>query len=258
MLLEGLTVMVTRPRPQGEVLCRYILDAGGQPIYFPTIDIIPPEDIAQFKQDIAHLDQYDMIIFISPQAVYQSSRMIKAQWAVFPSHPQFIAIGKGTANALTNAHLPVHAYAKHHWSSEGLLTLPLLQNVKNKKIAILRAETGRELIKDVLTKRGALVDNVIAYRRAIPTLDVRPCKALLDEHKVDIIIATSNEIVKNLVTLVGVQPVPLLVISERIFEFAKSLGFNSIFLAKNASHDAMMAELLKQKDYLCQMKKAKT
>ncbi len=252
MALRGLTIIVTRPRPQGEELCDKIHEQGGKAIYFPTVDILPSD---KGKQTIATFDQYDMVLFVSWHAVNQSKDMIHALWPIFPPHIQVMAIGKNTAEALKNSNLPVHYYPANDWNSEALLDSPLLQDVKGKKIAIIRGETGREMIAEMLAKRGAYVDNMIVYRRVIPKIDVQPYQKLINAQEIDIIICTSNEILQNLTTLLNVQSVPLMVISERMLDFAKKLGIKHLFLASNASHNAMMSELFKQKDQLCQMKK---
>jgi uroporphyrinogen-III synthase len=155
-------------------------------------------------------------------------------------------------------HLPMHYYPADNWNSEALLASPVLLGVQGKKIAIIRGETGREVLADVLSQRGAHVDNMIAYRRVISKVDVQPYKNLITAHEIDIIICTSNEILQNLTSLLGVQPVPLMVISERMLSFARKLGFKYLYLAKNASHDAIISELVKREDQLCQLKKTKT
>ncbi len=258
MLLHGLRVLVTRPKPQGEELCDKIQSLGGKAIYFPVMDILPPENRDKFKQDIASLDQYDIVLFVSRHAVYQSIDTIRALWPEFPQHIQIVAVGQSTARALKQVHLPVHDYPMHDWSSEGLLDSPLLQHVQGKHCAIIRGETGRNVLADVLRHRGAHVDNMIAYRRVRSKIDVQPYKHLIDAHEIDIIICTSNEILQNLTSLLAVQSVPLMVISERMLCFAKKLGFKHLYLANNASHDAIVSELVKREDQLCQMKKIKT
>lgn len=259
MRLGGLRVLVTRPKPQGEELCHKIHELGGQTVYFPVMNILPPENRENFKQNIARLAEYDIVIFVSVHAVLQAQDLIHALWPVFPSHIQVMAVGKKTADALNDLQLPMLLYyPKETWNSETLLASPLLLNVKGKKIAIIRGETGREVLANVLSHRGAHIDNMIAYRRVISKIDVQPYKNLIDAHKIDIIICTSNEILQNLTNLLDVQSIPLMVISERMLCFAKKLGFTRLYLANNASHDAIISELEKQKDQLCQMKKTKT
>jgi uroporphyrinogen-III synthase len=257
MILHGLKVLVTRPKPQGEELCNKIREQGGQAVYFPVMDILPTENIEKIKQDIARLAEYDIVIFVSLHAVLHSQKLIHALWPVFPSHIQVMAIGKKTADALNFLHLPVHHYPSDNWNSEALLTSPGLLDVQGKKIAIIRGETGREVLAEELTRRGAHVDNMIAYRRVVTKVDVQPYKNLIHAHEIDIIICTSNEILQNLTNLLTVQQVPLMVISERMLCFAKKLGFKHLYLANNASHDAIIVELAKHKETLCQMKKTK-
>lgn len=256
-MLHGLKVLVTRPKPQGEELCGRIREQGGHAVYFPVIDILPPKNGEKFKQDIARLAEYDIVLFVSLHAVLQSQGIIHALWPVFPSHVQVMAMGKKTADALKSVHLPMHYYPTDNWNSEALLASTALLEVRGKKIAIIRGETGREALADELRQRGAHVDNMIAYRRVITKIDVQPYKNLLNAHEIDIIICTSNEILQNLTNLLAVQQVPLMVISERMLCFAKKLGFKHLYLANNASHDAIIFELAKHKDQLCQMKKTK-
>jgi uroporphyrinogen-III synthase len=256
-ILQNLTVMVTRPTPQGKILCEKIEEADGKSIFFPTIEIKSLVHTSDFSKAIDELDALDWLIFISPQAVYQTAPLIKACWSHFPLNVKVAALGGGTAQALQESGLPVHLYPKDHWNSESLLTLPDFQRVKGQKIALVRGEGGRALLADELIGRGAKLTHIIAYQRLMPLKDVTSYLSLLQDKKIDIIITTSNDILRNLNTLLGQQAgldlyiVPLVVVSDRMVQLAKEIGFQTILLAESASHDAIMAIL---KDYVCQMK----
>ena len=58
MNLENLSILVTRPRPEGEILCQKIHVAKGRAIYLPTIDILPPKDVAAFNEDVERNAKY--------------------------------------------------------------------------------------------------------------------------------------------------------------------------------------------------------
>jgi uroporphyrinogen-III synthase len=255
--LNGLTVMVTRPHPQGEILCDQIREAGGRAVYFPTIEIKPPNDFAAFAQGIANLNKYDWIIFVSPQAVYQSMQTIQKYWPQFPANIKIAALGGGTADALYQAKLPVDVSPTDEWGSEGLLEGPDFQQLAGKKIAVVSGENGRKLLAETLTVRGAQLTNIIAYQRCLPQVDVKEYIRLLQANAIDIILCTSGEILYNLKTLlesawVNLRSVSIVVISERMQMLAKQLDFEKVLLAKNASYHALLAIL---KDYVCQMKK---
>lgn len=255
--LNGLTVMVTRPKPQGEILSDQIRAAGGEVIYFPTIEIKPPEDMTAFTQQIKQLDQFDWVVFISPQAVYQSAATIKKCWPQFPVGVKVAALGGGTAEALHQATIPVDAFPKEDWCSEGLLDDDAFQQLAHKKVALICGESGREFLAATLTVRGAQLTNIIAYQRCIPKVDVSDYIRLLQTHKIDIILCTSGEILYNLKLLLEeawkeLQSIPVVVVSERMQMLAKQLEFSTLLLAKNASHPSMLSIL---KDFACQKKK---
>jgi uroporphyrinogen-III synthase len=256
--LQSLTIMITRPRPQGERLAVRLQEEGACSFLFPTVEIISLA--SHLTQSIRHLDTFDRLIFISPQAVQQTAAMIKAEWPFFPENIKVAAIGGSTAESLIEAGLPVHFYPRDDWTSEGLLSLPDFQEVTQQKIALIKGEGGRALLANELKHRGADVFELIAYRRCLPMIDMDSCLHLLNQNKIDIIISTSNEILQNLVYLLGekagpyLYSIPLVVVSDRMILLAKQLGFQTILLAKNASHDAIIAIL---KDHICQMKQKK-
>ncbi len=67
--LQSLKVLVTRPLPQGKILCDALLQHGAEAIYFPTVQIDPPQDAATLPERLRDLSAYDALIFISPAAV---------------------------------------------------------------------------------------------------------------------------------------------------------------------------------------------
>jgi uncharacterized protein HemX/uroporphyrinogen-III synthase len=248
MLTHALNVMVTRPPPAGAALCQEIVAAGGHAIYFPTLAFLPPVHPELLPQQLAELDQYDWLIFISPQAVYASQAAIHASWPVFPAEVKIAAVGRGTAVALQSANLPVTVYPHTQWSSDGLLDLPEFQALTGKKIALFRGEGGREWLAENLTARGASLAPIIVYQRALPDVVVTDYVALVQTHKIDLVVCTSSEGLQNLKTLLQaawleLQTIAVIVISERMRIFAAELGFHKIFLAKNPSHGAIMEVL---------------
>jgi|SRR5579883_475545 uroporphyrinogen-III synthase len=244
--LQGLHILVTRPEPQGAELCRLIAAEGGYPVSFPTIAFAPPPDQETFQESINALGKQDLLIFISPQAVYSSIASIRKTWPQFPESVQFAAVGAGTAKALRDAGYNVTLQPESEWSSQGLLEMEELKAVSGKKIAIIRGVGGRELLDVELARRGACILPVIAYERTLPKIDVDPCLNLLEKRIIDIIICTSYEGVRNLKILLGeagwpyIKDIPVIVMSERIKSLAHNLGFQTIWVTPNPSMAAIL------------------
>lgn len=257
MNLANLTIMVTRPKPQGEELCHLIDQYGGRSIYFPTLEIHPVKNIDVVKNQIEQLDQFDWLIFISANAVTHSASLIHSIWPVLPEKIKIAAIGESTAKLLKASNLPVHAIPELDWSSEGLLNLPAFQSIKNKKIALICGENGRDLLNHELRSRGALLTEIIVYRRSQPVIDVSSYTKMISTHQIHIIVTTSGESIQNLKDLLtycweDLAKIPVIVVSERLKSLAGQLGFKSIFLAKNASHHAIIETIARNKEQLCQ------
>lgn len=236
--LTDLTVLVTRPSPAGEVLCEEIRRQNGKAIFFPTLDIVPiPTNIPVFNQ-------YDWVIFISPQAVYYAPPI--------SDKIKIAAMGEGTRAALQEKQLVVDACPTTP-STEGFLALSEFQHLHGMKIAIMKGEGGRETLRAALISRGAIVTEITVYRRDLPKIDTQPVIAQLRNHAVNVVICTSNTGLVNLKILLSnawqvLQNIPLLVISDRQRSKALELGFNTVFVAHDASHSTLLAALTLEKE----------
>lgn len=257
--LNGLSVMVTRPAPAGTALCEFITTQGGQAIHFPTI-AFEASNQPCFDEAITQLGEQAWLIFISPQAVTASVPAIRRAWPHLPPQVQFAAVGAGTARALHDAGYQVSVFPQSEWNSESLLALPIFQAIKGQKIAVIRGEGGRELIDQTLASRGALVTPVIAYKRVLPKTDMASTLLLFKQHKVDAVICSSFAGVQHFKILMGeagwafIRDMPLIVVSERIKRLAEDLGFQTIWVAQNASHAAIVEILAQKRNVLCQTK----
>lgn len=247
-------IMVTRPDPGGAELCEAIQSQGDVAIHFPTIEFAPPSDQSAFEQTITRLGEQDWLLFVSPQAVRASVSAIRRTWPILPESVHFAAIGAGTAKALAQAGYHVAFIPDSEWSSEGLLDSDEFQNIQHQRIAVIRGGGGREILEKILLERGAEVISVVAYQRTKPKVDIGSYLPLLKDGKIDAIVCTSYEGVSNLKELVGtadweaLRQIPLIVVSERIKLLAGEAGFQTIWVAANASHEAILALIAQRRD----------
>lgn len=253
--LNGVHVLVTRPDPAGSELCRAIESQGGRATHFPVFSFAPPQDTAALEQAINQLGDQDWLVFVSPRAVFGCVPLLRRRWPELPPNVQFVAIGAGTAAALRAAGYQASIQPEQEWNSEGLLKLPVFQNIRGKKIALIRGEGGRELLAQTMLARGAQVLHVVVYRREIAITDER----LLAQTDLNVILCTSIDGVQHFQKLAGaywpsMQALPLIVVSERIKKLAHDLDFQRIWVAKNASHAAILEILAQKREIICQSK----
>ena len=97
--LSGRGIVITRPREHAPALADRIRAAGGDPVLFPTIEILPPENPRAVADLIARLDEFQLAIFVSPTAAMQGCGVTGTNRA-WPSGLRVAAVGAGTAQAL--------------------------------------------------------------------------------------------------------------------------------------------------------------
>jgi uroporphyrinogen-III synthase len=221
--LAGLNIVVTRPREQADYLAQGIRALGGHAILFPLLTIEPQLDSAALRELIARISQFDLAIFISPNAVRFGLQAI----GKLPLTLRLAAVGQGTARALAAASNQPIIAPHTQFDSEALLALPELNAVQNLKIVIFRGDGGRELLGDTLTARGALVEYANCYRRNKPaaTLDILLTQTL------DALTISSSEALRNLAEMPkfeALRALPLFVPHPRIAAAAQQFGWQNI------------------------------
>lgn len=223
--LAGLRIVVTRPRDQAMGLAQRITVLGGIPLLFPLLEIGLAPDPSALRKFVTRAGQYQLLIFISPNAVHYGMHALRA----VPHGVRVAAVGQGSARALREHGIEQVIVPTERFDSEGLFALPELQNVSGWHIAILRGDGGRELLGDTLKARGAEVEYIACYRRSKAQLDV---SALLAAHP-DAITLTSSEALAHLDAALGMavairKEVPLFVPHRRIAESALALGWQQV------------------------------
>ena len=242
--------MITRPAHQAGKLVEGITSAGGETFLFPTLDIIAAEPSSENETIVQKINQFDIIIFISPNAVEHGLNLIQ-KCASLSKNTQLATIGQGSAKALkTKLGVQPDISPQEIFSSEGLLDTSELQNIKDKNILIIRGNSGREKLKEILEQRGAHIDYLNAYQRVKPATDTTELEQNLQNNKIAAIVITSGESLKNLLELAPknvlqqLLEVPLLLINKRLIDIAKKAGFTgNLGIATEASDDSIIKGL---------------
>jgi uroporphyrinogen-III synthase len=247
--LAGVRVLVTRPAHQAQTLAALIEHAGGTAIRFPTLAIVPARDPGNLRALFSRLAEFDLAIFISPNAVEQAMALLQHERLPWPNSLRLAGIGAGTAQALARFHL-APALVPERYDSEALLAHPELAQVAGRRVLILRGEGGRERLASALTERGAAVHYAECYRRVRPAVDTAPLRALVARGDVDIISVTSIDGLHNLCEMAGDERgrllrTPIVVLSESQAAAGRALGFETEPVIAAAASDAAILNAIK-------------
>jgi len=247
-LLKDKWIAITRPSHQAKVLTNKLEESGAHVIQFPLIEIGPPRNLEDIKAQLDNLNDYDLAIFVSANAVVHCLNLVE------PNSFKAIKIastGKKTAEVLEQHELYVDFYPERFFNSEALLALPQLQKFsEGKKIAIIRGDDGRNLLRDKLIQLGAHVDYINVYSRTCPQVSLSLLKQSWDRHQLDIVILTSGTSVISFFQLAADEPwinkLTLLLGSQRLQQKIPEQFQGKILIAEDPS-DETIYQVLKTK-----------
>ncbi len=244
--LHGLTVLVTRPTAQAQALCQGIEAAGGTVLHQAMLQLAAIPHSAANHAIKAQLDSYDIILFISANAVRYGLDALGA----LPAGARLACVGQQTARALAERGYSASLTPSDDFSSEGLLRLSALQAVAGQRILIVRGNGGRELLRDTLVQRGATVDYLCCYQRLPPEPLQDTLRQAIATGALDVITCSSQQALDNLLALTPAPlrapllRTPLLPISPRMAANARQQGFKHCLNTAANATDAAILEAL--------------
>ena len=199
--LFGQRVLVTRSRTQASRMCELLDDAGATAVELPAIAIAPPEDFAPLDNAVARLSSFGWVIFASVNAVDAAFERLYAQGLdarAFGS-ASVGAIGPATTEALERRGIrpdftpsrPVSAAALEELAAYDWTGVPVL---------LPAADIGRNELADGLSRLGANIERVTAYRTVTPPDAAQRARDAF-ANGIDIVTFTSSSTVRNLLAL---------------------------------------------------------
>ena len=256
------TVVITRPAAQAGPLAARIAALGWPVTLLPLLEIHAldgADECAQLQAVLARLRDYDLVAFVSPNAI----DCVFAHLPAWPAGLPLAVVGEGSrlalaAHGVTDANAAITSPLDTARSdSEHLLLALDLPALHGKRVLIVRGDGGRDFLADGLRAAGAHVDFVTAYRRAVPPLTpaLRATLEQLLQHNHDWVI-TSSEALRGLLSLltemdqetdkkmafvVKMKQQHLIVPHARIAQSAAELGFARVTLTGSGDAGVLAA-----------------
>lgn len=255
------TVVITRPAAQAGPLAAKVAALGLPVQLMPLLEIHAldgEQERAQLQAVLARLQQFDLVVFVSPNAI----DCVFAHLPAWPAGVPLAVVGEGSkmalaAHGVTDANASITSPLDTARSdSEHLLLALDLPALRGKRALIVRGDGGRDFLAEGLRAAGASVEFVTAYRRCVPALTpaLRATLENLLQHNNDWII-TSSEALRGLLALlaalddsgsengvvVKMQQQHLIVPHARIAQTATALGFARVTLTGSGDAGVLAA-----------------
>jgi uroporphyrinogen-III synthase len=246
--LAGATVVITRPSAASASLKRRVQAQGGVPLGLPAIGVRAVADASTQRAALRAARDVDIAIFVSPNAVRYAFALLPS--LRFARSTRICAIGAATARALQRRGIRDVSWPQQRQDSEGLLDLAEFTQLRRRRVALIGAPGGRELLSSTLRKRGASLQNIHVYQRTAPRLDRRHLATLESAAPPLLVLLSSAEALDN---LQRVLPPALfsrlaagegIVSSLRLAKAARSAGFARVHIAASAGMTDMLGAAL--------------
>jgi uroporphyrinogen-III synthase len=256
------TIVITRPSGQAHQLSALLNEclqnsptSQAKPpeiISLPLLTILPGSGSILAQDIAASLHAADLAIFVSPNAIECTMRLLGCSWQEVSNSPVPIGVMGGGSLAALSAYgigsesTPtwlLYPQDNTEWDSEGLWKV--LQKLQwdwpTKRVVILKGEGGRDWLADTLKAAGAHLNLISVYSR-IPLDLESPIWG--DIRKIDFAqslwLLTSSEAVRHL----GRAQLPLnlsvaLCSHPNIADAARQIGFREIIVCESGD-DALV------------------
>jgi uroporphyrinogen-III synthase len=192
--LIGRRIAVTRAGEQAGDLIADLRALGATPVECPAISIAPLEDFAELDAAISRFETYDWVIFTSVNGVAAVASRMQAlgvgQSALCAR--KLAAIGPATQQALVDLGCQPD-FMPDSYVAEAIVEQ--IGDVRGCRVLLPRADIARKALGVGLRERGAIVDEVAAYR-TVTGSGISTLAGVLREGGVDAVTFTSSSTVR--------------------------------------------------------------
>ena len=195
--LTGTRILVGRARHQAGSLSSSLRGLGASVIEIPFIEIRKPKSFVPMDEALKSFTTYDWLILTSANGV-------EAMW----ERMRRLRIPRRKLSRLKIAAIVKHGLKVKMMPEEYVaesVVEGLRDQVKGKRVLLVRAKVARDVIPDSLRAAGAQVDVVEAYETVVPLKSRDRLRTLMKDknRKPHVVTFTSSSTVRNFAELLG-------------------------------------------------------
>jgi uroporphyrinogen III methyltransferase/synthase len=244
--LFGQRILVTRPAHQANDLVDQLAEAGADVLIQPAIEIVPPEDWNAVDHAIDRLGEFDWLVFSSANGVRSLiDRLLLRRKDIRQLGPaKLAAIGPATAAELKRYGLSADVIPDEYRAEA--LAAALAPRPGGKRVLLVRASRGREVLAEQLRGAGWQVEQVVVYQSRDVKEPDEDVLAELRAGRIDWVTVTSSAIARSTMRLFGdaLKHTQLASISSLTSEVCAAAGFAPVAEATEATMAGLVAAIV--------------
>ena len=154
-------ILVTRPAAQADRLAALLSDRGFAPVVVPTVSIDAGSGAQALDALLRSLEGADWLVVTSANGAAALAERLSRSGGRLPAHVLVAAVGPATAAVLRGSNVRVDHVPD---TFRTLAIADGLGEVRGRRIVLARADAATAALRDALEERGAMVEEVVAYR----------------------------------------------------------------------------------------------
>lgn len=190
--LAGRRVAVTRPVEGAAELADLLRDRGAEPVVLPLLTVQPPEDPTPLRSAAGAVQDFDWIVFTSPNAVRALREAVRAAGSAAARPVRVAVVGPGTARAVSELlQWPVDAFPDVFTGDAVAAAMAAVAPLRGARVLWPRAFAARDTLPHDLLLAGAVLEAPEAYRTERVRPAARALFGLLERRAVEVVTFTS-------------------------------------------------------------------
>lgn len=216
--LKGKRIVITRPLEQSDKFADLLSSLGAEPVKFPVIAIAPPDNWEAADRAIEDLKEYGWVVLTSVNGVQAFiGRLVNLGKDIREAFHgvRICTVGMKTADAVEQYGLRVD-FVPEEFRAEAIAEGFKKIGAEGERILIPRAQTGREILPEELTRIGMNVDVAPTYKIVRPDVETAWLREMLRKKEIDVVTFTSGSCVRNFIEILGVEEYKVLLAGVKI------------------------------------------
>ena len=246
--LQNKLFISTRPKGQSDELKRLFLEEGASLLEMPLIEIQPIQPSEKEKNLLKKLDQFQWLIFTSPNGVRSFFSFLKEEEISIPGSSQIAVIGQKTQKTVESFGYKV-AFVNPGNTAEDFVPAFMQKIKKNSvkpNILLILGNLARTFIQDELSS-VANCTRMDVYETVAPKDINEESLDLIRNNQYEMLIFTSPSTIQNFMKLnmnVPVAYIRCACIGDITANEAKKQGITNLVVAEDASAKGIVQSII--------------
>ncbi|MDU8923464.1 uroporphyrinogen-III synthase [Pasteurellaceae bacterium LIM206] len=245
-----MAVLVMRPGDKGNRLTEMLNKSGIAALHLPFFEITAGRELNDLPLKMNQLKAGDYVVAVSQNAVDYAAETFQHAGFRWRNDLRYFAVGQQTAAYFAGLSEQAVAYPFRQETSEGLLNLTPMQQLKNRQVLLLRGNGGRDLLPTQVAARGGAIEVIECYQRRPLQYDNIEQTSIWKRAGIRTLLVTSAEILNTLIDFVPpeehdwLRGCRLITVSSRIEKLARKFGWTDVTVAAKADNNTLLQTIL--------------